>query len=122
MLGLRTTIYKVSDLKEATKWYSEVFGVQPYFNEPFYVGFNIAGYELGLLPEAESKPKTDNVMSYWGVDDIHKTYADVLQKGAQSHEEPTNVGSELIVASVVDPWNNVVGFIYNPYFKLPSSN
>ena len=122
MLGLRTTIYKVSNLEEATKWYSEVFGVQPYFKEPFYVGFNIAGYELGLLPEEESKTKRDNVMSYWGVEDIHKTHADVLQKGAKSHEEPTNVGGELMVASVIDPWNNVVGFIYNPYFKLPSSN
>ena len=51
ILGLRTTIYKVEDLNNAKKWYLKAFGTQPYFDEPFYVGFNIKGYELGLLPE-----------------------------------------------------------------------
>lgn len=120
MLGLRTTIYKVTDLQKAIDWYSKAFNTEPYFNEPFYVGFNIAGYELGLMPEeASEKEKTANVLSYWGVEDIQAEYNRFLDLGAQEFEKPQNVGGELMVAAVKDPWNNVVGLIFNPYFKLP---
>lgn len=117
-LGLRTTAYKVGDLTEAKAWYEKAFGIAPYFDEPFYVGFNIRGYELGLLPEEEPSPKGENVMSYWGIEDILKQYQHLLNIGATKHEEPTNVGGDLMVASVFDPWKNVIGIIYNPYFKL----
>ncbi len=117
MLGLRTTIYKVSDLEAAKLWYSKAFQTEPYFDEPFYVGFNIKGYELGLLPEEDAK-KGGCVLSYWGVDDILKTYEYLINLGAKPHEAPTNVGGELMVASVYDPWQNIIGIIYNPDFKL----
>jgi len=119
MLGLRTTAYKVSDLSKAKAWYTKAFGVEPYFDEPFYVGFNIMGYELGLLPDEASTSKGDNVLSYWGVEDIEKEFQHLINLGATPHEKPTNVGGELMVASVYDPWQNVIGIIYNPYFKLP---
>ena len=120
MLGLRTTIYKVGDLLKAKEWYSKAFQTEAYFNEPFYVGFNIDGYELGLLPdENPTTDKTDNVLSYWGVDDVTKEHQRLVDLGAAEHENPTNVGGELMVASVKDPWGNVIGLIYNPHFKLP---
>ena len=120
MLGLRTTIYKVEDLAKAKEWYSMAFGTQPYFDEHFYVGFNIKGYELGLLPEEkQTNQKADCIMSYWGVEDIQKVYYHLIELGATEHEKPTNVGGELMVASVLDPWKNVIGIIYNPEFKLP---
>ena len=119
MLGLRTTIYKVSDLEKGTDWYAKAFQTQPYFVENFYVGFNIKGYELGLLPEEKNVEKSDNVLSYWGVDKIEETYHQFLKLGAKEHEKPANVGGELVIASVKDPWNNVIGLIYNPDFKLP---
>lgn len=120
ILGLRTTIYKVGDLKDAKEWYSKAFLLDPYFDEAFYVGFNICGYELGLLPEeASSENKADSVLSYWGVENIQTAYKHFLELGATAHEAPNNVGGELMVASIKDPWNNVVGLIYNPYFKLP---
>ena len=65
MLGLRTTIYKVDNLDEAVRWYTKVFDVEPYFIAKTYVGFNIKGYELGLMPETYSSKKVDNVLSYW---------------------------------------------------------
>jgi predicted enzyme related to lactoylglutathione lyase len=117
-LGLRTTIYKVADLGKAKEWYSEAFETQPYFDEPFYVGFNIAGYELGLQPEEPSSLKTDNVVTYWGVENAETEYERLLNLGAAAHEAPQNVGGEIVVASVSDPWGNVVGLIYNPEFKL----
>ncbi|MBG6130101.1 lactoylglutathione lyase [Aquimarina sp. EL_43] len=119
MLGLRTTIYKVSDLDKARKWYSDAFNTKPYFDEPFYIGFNIGGYELGLLPEeAPSETKSDSVLSYWGVEKIDATYQRLLDLGATEHEKPTNVGGEIVVATVKCPWNNIIGIIYNPQFKI----
>ena len=118
-LGLRTTIYKVRDLQAARDWYAKAFRTAAYFDEPFYVGFNIGGYELGLQPEEEPvTDKGENVLSYWGVEDIHSEYQQLLDLGATAHEAPQNVGGELMVASVRDPWGNVIGLIYNPYFKV----
>lgn len=117
ILGLRTTIYKVGDISEAKVWYTKAFGVEPYFDEPFYVGFNIAGYELGLQPD--ESVTGDNVVTYWGVEDINAGYEHFLNIGATEHEAPANVGGEIMVASVKDKWGNIIGLIYNPDFKLP---
>lgn len=120
ILGLRTCIYKVTDLAVAKAWYAKAFATEPYFDEAFYVGFNIGGYELGLLPEEKPlSEKIETVLTYWGVEDIHEKYAAMLEAGAMAHEEPNNVGGELMVAAVKDPWGNIIGLIYNPYFKLP---
>ena len=119
ILGLRTTIYKVGNIDNAKEWYSKAFGAKPYFDEPFYVGFNIGGYELGLQPEEQiDVHKGESVLCYWGVDDVNETFNHFLQLGATEHEKPQNVGGEIIVATVRDPWENIIGFIYNPEFKL----
>ncbi|MEO9803224.1 MAG: VOC family protein [Reichenbachiella sp.] len=119
MLGLRTTIYKVGDINTAKKWYSDAFQSKPYFDEAFYVGFNIAGYELGLQPEEEpTTNKAESVINYWGVEDIEGEFNRFLELGATMHEKPTNVGGALVVASIKDPWGNIIGLIYNPDFKL----
>jgi predicted enzyme related to lactoylglutathione lyase len=121
MLGLRTAIYKVSDLDKAKAWYASVLNTQPYFDEVFYVGFNIGGYELGLQTEEEEnagKAKNPNIIVYWGVEDIQKEFDRLINLGASAYEVPTNVGGELMVATVFDPWGNVLGMIYNPYFGM----
>ena len=119
MLGLRTAIYKVGDIQTAKAWYIKAFGVQPYFDEPYYVGFNIGGFELGLQPEATPTiHKPESVVTYWGVEQIHDTYDRLIQLGATEHEKPYNVGGELMTATVKDPYGNLIGLIYNPYFKL----
>jgi predicted enzyme related to lactoylglutathione lyase len=120
--GLRTTIYKVTDIAKAKAWYSKAFGVEPYFDEPFYVGFNVGGYELGLQPDGTaSSGKSAGVVTYWGVDDAKKSHNRLLELGATEFEKPTDVGSDIVVAAVKDPWGNVVGVIYNPTFKLPAA-
>jgi hypothetical protein len=67
--GLRTAIYQVSDLQEAKSWYTRVLGTPPYFDQPFYAGFSVGGYELGLQPDAPAKAAVENIVAYWGVDD-----------------------------------------------------
>ena len=117
-LGLRTVCYQVADIEAAKAWYTKAFGQAPYFDEPFYVGFNISGYELGLQPEENpTKEKPDTVFTYWGVEDVEAMYQSFLNNGATVHSPPQNVGGPLVVASVKDPWGNVIGLIYNPVFK-----
>lgn len=118
-LGLRTTIYRVNDLPKATAWYTKAFGVIPYYNEPYYVGFEIEGYELGLqpIPEGEEHPGAGGVETYWGVEDIQAAYEHLLSLGATSHSGPRMVGEPIQVAMVKDPWGNILGLIYNPLFK-----
>ena len=119
MLGLRTTIYKVADIIKAKEWYTRAFGVVPYFDEPFYVGFNIGGFELGLQPDTDSvSDRKVSVVSYWGVNKIEQEYKRLLNLGATENQKPTNVGGELMTASVRDPFGNVLGIVYNPYFKV----
>lgn len=119
ILGLRTVAYKVEDLTKAKEWYSKAFAQEPYFDEPFYVGFNIGGYELGLQPTEGTKNIIGNsVVTYWGVDDIETAMRQMIELGAVKNDEPMDVGSGVVVASVTDPWNNIIGLIYNPHFKL----
>ena len=112
--GLRTAIYPVRDIAQGKAWYSRVLGCEPYFDQPFYVGFNVGGYELGLLPDASASA----VGVYWGVKDITSAHARLLELGAQPHAEITDVGEGIRVADVLDPWGNVFGIIENPNFKL----
>lgn len=116
VLGLRTTIYKVTDLAKAKEWYSKAFQVAPYFDEPYYVGFNVGGYELGL--QAEQVAVGENVAVFWGVEDIQAEYKRFIECGAVEVEKPMNVGGEIMVATLKDPWGNLLGLIYNPEFKL----
>ena len=118
MLGLRTAIYRVPDLAQARKWYGEAFGVEPYFDDSFYVGFNVAGYELGLMcDEMPTAEKTANVLVYWGVDDVERAVADLVSLGAAPGDPPTNVGGDIVVATMIDPWGNALGLIFNPGFR-----
>ncbi len=117
--GLRTCIYLVSDLDRAKAWYTELLGFGPYFDEPFYVGYNVGGYELGLQPTDSDAGKSPSVLTYWAVDDIQAAYQRLLAAGAKPHDPPQNVGGEIWVASVYDPFGNVVGLIVNPEFRLP---
>ncbi len=118
ILGLRTTIYTVADLQKAKDWYAKAFGAPPYFDESYYVGFSVGGFELGLQPEATPvKEKTANVIAYWGVEDIRASYAHFLTIGAKEREAPFTVGGPIETATVIDPFGNVIGLIYNPIFS-----
>jgi len=119
ILGLRTTIYKVADMDKAKVWYAKVFQTEPYFDEPFYVGFHVAGFELGLQPEERPTSfKEESVIAYWGVSDLDWEYQRIIDLGAIGHEKPENVGGEIRVATVKDPWGNCIGLIFNPEFKI----
>lgn len=114
--GLRTVIYPAPDLQKAKEWYSAVLEELPYFDESYYVGFDIGGYELGLIPERT--PGTAGSVVYWGVDDIHETWEKLISSGATPDEEIMHAGGEVYVATVIDPFGNLFGIIQNPNFVV----
>ncbi|RKE18285.1 VOC family protein [Streptomyces sp. TLI_171] len=116
LLGLRTVIYPVADLAAAKAWWSGVLGVEPYFDEPFYVGFNVGGYELALLPDGD--PAAGPV-TYWGVRDVDAAVERFVAAGATVREAVQEVGGGIRVATVVEPAGAAVGLIENPVFVLP---
>src|SRR5690349_6424099 len=114
ILGLATAIYHVPDLERAKAWYSDVFGVQPYFDEPFYVGFNIGGYELGLHPKGGSiRPGAGGTIAYWRVADIEEAFARFTAAGAKVVNAVQEVGGGIKVADLADPDGNLLGLIEN---------
>ena len=115
ILGLRTAIYPAPDLQQAKAWYSELLGQSPYFDQPFYVGFSVGGFELGLLPEAT--PSTLGPQPLWGVQNAAATYARLIELGATPLEPVTEVGEGIKVAAVTDPFGNRFGIIENPHFN-----
>jgi len=118
--GLRTVVYHVDDLEKAGQWYAKVLGREPYFNQPFYVGFNVGGYELGLSPDA-TETKGGSAFAYWGVADCKAAYQRLLDLGAKAHTPPEEVGGDIVVATVTDPWGNIFGVIENPHFQAEAA-
>ena len=117
-LGLRTVIYHVTDLARAKEWYSAAFGVAPYFDEPFYVGFQVGGFELGLDPDCSRvQPGEGGSAAYWGVEDIRSAHGAFLAAGADVLEPVHEVGGGIWVALVRDPFGNAIGLIQNPHFS-----
>lgn len=115
-LGLRTVIYPTRDLGAATRWFAGVLGIEPYFVEPFYVGFDVGGYELGLDPHGDP---ADGPRTYWGAADADEAVAALLRAGATAANPVRDVGEGIRVATVVEPEGNVIGVIENPHFALP---
>ena len=114
MLGLRTVTYPVPDLEKGTAWYRRVFGVEPYFSEPDYVGFNVQGYELGLVPDGQ--PVSGGAVAYWGTADLAAELSRIVGLGATIQAPLRDVGDNIKVAIVQDPFGNAIGLIENPHF------
>lgn len=118
--GLRTVIYAAPDLGRAKAWYATAFDVAPYFDEPFYVGFSIGGFELGLDPAAPLPVATGGTggLAYWGVGNIDTSLEHFTSCGAEVRSPAQDVGGGIRVATVADPFGNMIGLIENPHFVL----
>jgi predicted enzyme related to lactoylglutathione lyase len=112
--GLRTVIYPAPDLGTAKAWWAEYLGFGPYFDEPFYVGFEVAGYELGLLPTGDP---ADGALTYWGVADVAAAVVAATAAGATEHTPASEVGEGIVTATVRTPDGAILGLIHNPHFR-----
>ena len=113
--GLRTVIYPAPDLEEVKAWWTEALGIEPYFDQPFYVGFNVGGYELALMPDASPE---DGPLVYWGVDDVAASVEAALARGSTEHTPIAEVGDGIVTATVRTPAGSILGVIFNPHFSL----
>jgi predicted enzyme related to lactoylglutathione lyase len=99
-----------------------VLGIQPYYDQPFNVGYNVGGYELGLNPDANDVPGGDGgTVTYWGVAHAQAAFDRLISLGAKERSAPQEVGEGIRVATVLDPFGNIFGIIENPHFQLPSA-
>ena len=115
ILGLRTAIYPVPDLEQAKTWYNAVLGTTPYFDQPFYVGYAVGGFELGLIPD--DQPGATGPYPMWGVENADAELARLARLGANVLEPVRDVGEGIRVASVTDPFGNRFAIIENPHFS-----
>lgn len=111
LTGLRTIVYHVTNLEVAKMWYAEMFDIKPYFDESFYVGFDIGGFELGLDPSVEEYSKGNSSITYWKVDDIDVTFERLKRKKVILHQDIHGVGEGIRLGSIRDPFGNVIGII-----------
>jgi predicted enzyme related to lactoylglutathione lyase len=111
--GIKTVLHPVSDLDAAKAVYTALLGVPPTADAPYYVGYDVAGQHIGLVPGGAAPGMTSPV-AYWHVSDIEAKLADVTAAGATVKEPPRNVGGGRLVASFTDPDGNVLGVLQDP--------
>ena len=116
--GLRTVIYPAADLEAAKHWYTQALGFPPYFDQPFYVGFQVGGYELGLDPNAVAGENGQQI--YWGVVHLEAAVEHLKTLGAIVSSPVQDVGEGIRVVTLRDPFGNALGLIENPHFALPT--
>jgi predicted enzyme related to lactoylglutathione lyase len=116
-LGLRSSIYPASNLAESKAWWTKSLGIEPYFDEPFYVGFNLGGYELGLNPAMPPMPTS---ITYWGVNSVPEAIESLTAQGAKVIFGPTDVGDGIVIADLESATGEVFGVIDNPHFTATS--
>jgi len=108
--GIKTVLHPVSDVEQAKVLYTALLGVAPQTDSPYYVGFDVAGQHIGLLPGGGPQGLTAPV-AYWHVDDIEAKLAEVTAAGATIKDPANDVGGGRVVASVIDADGNVLGLI-----------
>jgi predicted enzyme related to lactoylglutathione lyase len=112
-LGIQTVLHPVSDLAKAKEVYTALLGVEPTSDAPYYVGYEAAGQQIGLVPNGAAQGMTSPV-AYWHVTDIEAKLAEVTAAGAVVKETAHDVGGGRLVASFTDPDGNVLGLLQDP--------
>jgi len=125
--GLANVSLFADDVAAAREWYSELLGIESYFarpsaEAPAYVEFRVGDYqhELGIIdrsyaPRSRTHDGGGEIV-YWHVDDVQGSFDRLLSMGATEHEPPTERGEGFVTASVVDPFGNVLGVMFNPHY------
>jgi predicted enzyme related to lactoylglutathione lyase len=120
--GIATVSFYASDIEAAKNWYIELLGIEPYFERIGYVEFRIGDYqnELGII-DSKYAPKevvispTGSIV-YWHVDNVLEVFKQLISMGAKEYDAPKDRGGGFVTASVVDPFGNILGIMYNPHY------
>ena len=117
--GIKTVLHPVSDLAAAKEMYTALLGVPPQTDSSYYVGYEAAGQQIGLVPAGGGQGMTSPV-AYWHVPDIEAKLAEVTAAGATVQEPAHDVGGGRLVATVTDPDGNVLGLLQDPVSAGPA--
>src|SRR2546421_11395389 len=107
---IKTVLHPVSDLTAAKAVYAALLGVPPLADAPYYVGYDVEGQHIGLVPGGGPQGMTSPV-AYWHVPDIEAKLAEVAAAGVTVKESPREVGGGRLVATFADPDGNILGLI-----------
>ncbi len=108
--SVRTIIYPVRDLEQAKTLYSNLLGVKPYVEQPYYVGFRVDGQDIGLDPNGHKNGMTMPV-DYYHVDNIKASLKALMDAGAQVHQDVRDVGNGRLIATAKDADGNLIGLL-----------
>jgi predicted enzyme related to lactoylglutathione lyase len=108
--GIKTVLHPVSDVDKAKAVYTALLGIAPQTDTPYYVGYDVAGQHIGLVPGGGPQKLTSPV-AYWHVDDIEAKLAEITAAGATVKDAPNEVGGGRVVASFTDIDGNVLGLV-----------
>lgn len=108
--GITIVLHPVSDLARAKAVYTALLGIEPQADAPYYVGYDIGGQHVGLVPEGGPQSMAGPV-AYWRVADIEQRLGEVTAAGATVKDPPREVGNGRIVATFTDPDGNVLGLV-----------
>jgi predicted enzyme related to lactoylglutathione lyase len=108
--GIKTVLHPVSDLAKAKEVYTALLGVAPTADAPYYVGYDVEGQHIGLVPGGAGQGMTGPV-AYWHVADIEAKLAEVTAAGATVNEAARDVGGGRLVVTFTDPDGNVLGVL-----------
>ena len=111
--GIKIVLHPVSDLAAAKAVYTALLGMPPQSDSPYYVGFEAAGQQIGLVPSGGPQSMTSPV-AYWHVPDIEAKLAEVTAAGATVKDPPRDVGGGRLVATFTDLDGNVLGLFQDP--------
>ena len=111
--GIKTIVFPVTDVAAAKGLFTELVGAEPYADMPYYVGYRIGDQEIGLDPNGHKSGMTGPI-GYWEVDDIKGTIKTLLDRGAETVQEPRDVGGGKLIATVKDADGNVIGLAQTP--------
>ncbi|MEV4315190.1 VOC family protein [Actinocrispum sp. NPDC049592] len=123
--GLSTVTFFADDLPAAVAWYTELLGIEPYFvrqveGTTAYAEFRIGDYqhELGIIDRrfAPGTPSAGGPVTYWHVDDVEGAFERLIAMGATVHGKVTERGPGFVTASVVDPFGNLLGVMFNKHY------
>ena len=126
--GIATLSFWAADVEAAKAWYTELLGLAPYFErpgpdgKPAYIEFRLGDYqhELGIINSSYAPKSTTagpgGAIAYWHIDDVAATFEKIIAMGAKEYEALTTRGPGFITASVVDPFGNILGLMYNRHY------
>lgn len=110
--GIKIVLHPVSDVEAAKGVYAALLGIQPQADSPYYVGFDVGGQHIGLVPGGGPQAMASPV-AFWEVPDIDAKIGEMVAAGAEVKEEPHEVGGGRVVATLSDPDGNVLGLVHD---------